>query len=199
MKNILLFTMQTVAFFSFSQKVERPKRLKPYEDSINKVFESVLKTDHYYTTKRLIPDAVRDKMYEANLNVICYYIDKGFLKKDSCEVYSQKLYSSIIQGTGLTFLHILKYCPELILNDKFIEYLHNVLESNLLDKRLFLFSLEFFHSLISWEKYNSGEIPQFIKLCNHNHQYDDLFYETIKRWGIDKETLRHDVIRSIGK
>jgi hypothetical protein len=197
-KQLIILIVLFFQNYSFSQKIERQKKLKPYEDTINKVFKSVLKTDQYYTTKWLIPDDVRNTMYNSNLSIIKHYIDRGLLQKDSCDVYSRKAYSSIRQATHITFLHILKYSPQLMLNKKFIDYIGNNFDNDLFHKKIIIESLEFYYSIIKWESYHDGEIPVFIQKFNHDHKYDDLFYEALKRWGIDESTLRHDRIIIIG-
>lgn len=198
MKVIFFLIFFFFGFSLFSQKAERQKKLKPYEDTINKVFKSVLKTDQYYTSSYLIPSYVRDTMYKSNLNVIKYYIDKGYLQKDSCNIYSRKAYSSISQATSITFIHILKYTPQLMLNRSFIDYLGNKIDNNLFHTKLIIGSLNFYYSIIKWDNYHDGEIPEFIKKFNYDHKFDDLFYEALKRWGIDESTLKHDMIKIIG-
>lgn len=194
LKPTLLIFLLT-SFFSFSQKTERQKRLKPYEDTINKVFKSVLKTDQYYTKKWLIPDDVRNTMYNSNLSIIKHYIDRGLLQKDSCDVYSRKAYSIINTAANITFLHILKNCPELLLNEQFIKYLEVKIKNDQFNKELIIHSLKFYYSIIVWEKHHQGEVSVFAKSCNHGHKYDELFYEAIKRWGIDESTLRHENVK----
>ena len=156
MKVIFPFCFVFFSCFVFSQQIERPKKIKSYEDTVYLVFKSILKTDQYYTPKRLIPTTVRNKFYETNLNIITNYIDKGFLQKDSCDIYSQKLYVTLRQSTHISFLHILKYSPDLLLNETFIKYLEFKIKENKFYKKLIIESLEFFYSVLVWENYHEG-------------------------------------------
>jgi hypothetical protein len=197
MKNTLLFTMLTLAFFSFSQKVERQKKLRECEKSIYEVFKNITKTDQQYVVLHYTPQEVKNFYLETNLKVIKLYIDKGLLTEDSLNVYSRKLYKSIRKGIHLTCLHTIKRYPDLFFNEEFISYIENKINQNLFDKRLLKGCLDYYYTLTNWYKFHP-ESKEYELVKRFDHQYDDLFYEALRRWGIEESTLNHDAITFIG-
>lgn len=197
LKRILFFLLTTVFFNSFSQNLDRQKKLKESEKSIYEVFKNITKTDQQYVVLHYTPQEVKNFYLETNLRVIKLYIDKGLLTEDSLNVYSRKLYKSIRTGIHLTCLHTIKRYPELFFNEEFISYIENKINQNLFDKRLLKGCLDYYYTLTNWYKFHPDS-KEHVLIKKFNFQYDDLFYEALRRWGIEESTLNHEAITFIG-
>ena len=173
---ILLFT----SFVSFGQS---------NEDSLKSVFKNIAKTDQRFTTQKLIPDEVRNQMYAANLKLISIYIEKGNFSSTTFLKYDKKTSKEIRKASKITFIHILKYCPELILNEGFISFLEGEIKKNNFSTDLILSSLGFYYFIMTYYDDSAIVKKDFYTAKIMNHAYDALFYDAIKRWNIDLKTM----------
>ncbi len=173
---ILLFT----SFVSFGQS---------NEDSLKSVFKNIAKTDQSFTTEQLIPNEVRNQMYAANLKLISIYIEKGSLSSSTFLKYDKKTSKEIRKGSKITFYHIFKYCPELILNEEFISFIEGEIKKNNFSTELILSSLGFYYYIMTYYSDPSIVKKDFYTAKIMNHAYDALFYDAIKRWNIDLKAL----------
>jgi len=181
MKQLTIFLILFISSFSYSQTKE---------DTLKKVFEYIRKVDHLYTKEGLIPDNGRNLQYKANLELIGAHIEKGDLSVSSMKTYDKKVQFSIRAGFDITFIHVLKYCPEFILNEEFISFIETQVQKDNVSKANLKNAIAFhFYNMTYYDPSNhyKAENPIAKKL---NHKYDSLFYEAIKRWGIDREELQ---------
>jgi len=192
---LILFTF--TCFLYRSQDVKRQKKLKDSEKSIYEVFDNLGKVDQQFVVLRNTPDTIKKIMYASNLNIISIYIEKGYFSKDSMNNYSMKTFAKINRSTSIILFHLIKYSPELIFNDYFINFLEAKFNNNFFPKRLIMHSLERYYTLVAWDKFHP-ESKEYELVKRFDHQYDDLFYEALRRWRIDESTLNHDAIKFIG-
>lgn len=181
MKQLPIFLLLFISSFSFSQTKE---------DTLKKVFEYIRKVDQLYTKEGLIPFDDRNLLYKANLELIVAHIENGDLSVSSMQTYGEKVQFTIWGGFNITFIHVLKYCPEFILNEEFISFIETQVKKENISKETLKNAIKFhFYNMTYYDPSNHYKVENPIakKL---NHKYDPLFYEAIKRWGIDREELQ---------
>lgn len=173
-----------LSFFSFGQN---------REDTLKAVFKLIAKADQRFTSGKFVPDNVRDEIYEVNLDLISQFISKGDLSNKQFVQFDIKTQKEIRKASKITFFHILKYCPELILNEKFISFLEQQIKTNDFSTNLILPSLGFYYFIMTYNDDTSKMKKDFYTAKIMNHSYDFLFYDAIKRWNIDINVLSSSI------
>ncbi len=156
------------------------------EDTTFMWFKYIYKVDKTYTQKQFI----RSQIYINNFNIINNELKKGVLKKSAISGYNKKTNAAIKYGMDLTFIHILKTNPALILNVEYINFIENEIINNDFDEELLVMALNFYYYNLTYYQSDPPKKNENPFAKHMSHQYDDLLYEAIKRWGIE-ETVKN--------
>ena len=180
MKTIFLLFFLFISTLSISQTKE---------DTTVMWFKYIHKVDESYLKQPFI----RHQIYINNLGVITKLIKNGDLKNTLLKTYSNKSYFQISNGFSITFIHVLKNNPELILNNDFISFMENEIKNNDFDKALLIVAFEYHRYNLTYyegDKKHKNENPFAKKM---SHEYDSLFFEAIKRWEIEELVNKREI------
>ena len=160
------------------------------QDSLKMAFEIITELDQKAIKSKLLPKEVKNQIFLNNLKIIQTYILKNKLRADSLLTYNKKTYNAISIGHGITLLHLVKYYPSAIFNEEYISFMENQIKNNNFDKNLIVPDLGTYYSWITYydpNRIHKNENPIAKKI---NHQYDEVFYDMVKRFDISIDTLK---------
>ena len=155
------------------------------EDTTASWFKYIYEIDGKMTKKA--QEFMLKDIYTTNLNIISTQIKEGALTNKLISVYNKNTNNYIRSGIDMTYWHILKYNPSLILNAEYINFIENEIKNNDFDKKLLINMFQTYYRIFlnsNLEK-NQDKWEENIK-----HEFDALFYEAIKRWEIEDSILK---------
>lgn len=176
MKTIFLLFFLFISNLSISQTKEDTTVM--WFKYINKVDQTYLKTQF-----------IRSQIYVNDFNIINNQIKLGNLKKSILTTYKKKSNFEISTGFDITFIHIFQTKSELIWNSEYVSFIENEINNNDFNKELLVFPLRMYHYWITYYQTEKSKKIEHSFAKKMSHQYDVLFYEAIKRWGLEELVL----------
>ncbi len=141
------------------------------ESQIIELFSEINKTDGSHLKERTI----RQQFFLRNFDTIIWLIEHQGFPKLSDKKYKKKDVKSINNGAQRTFIHILQFQPEILLNEKTILLIKKEIENNRLDSKLLKIALQTFQYDRDVRR---EEAP------NWNKEIEENFYFAFREWGI---------------
>jgi hypothetical protein len=160
------------------------------QDSLKIAFDIITELDNKAIKSKLLSKEVKNQIFLNNLKISQIYILKNKLREDSLLTYNKKTYLSICGGYGITFIHLVKYYPSAIFNEEYISFMENQIKNYNFDINLIVPNLGTYYSWMTYydpSRIHKNENPIAKKI---NHQYDEIFYDMVKRFGISIDTLK---------
>ena len=175
MKTIFLLFFLFISTLSISQTKE---------DTTVMWFQYISKVDQSYLKTAFI----RNQIFVNNFELINSQIKNGNLKKNLLSVYQKKSVFEIKMGFEATLIHISQTIPSSIWNNDYVSFIENEIKNNDLDNSLFLSALKIYHYNMTYYHDEKNKIKNYYADIIE-HQYDTIFYEAIKRWGVEELVL----------
>ena len=180
MKTIFLLFFLFISTLSISQTKE---------DTTVMWFKYIHKVDESYLKQPFI----RHQIYINNLGVITKLIINGDLKISLLQSYTEKSKFHIKYGFDVTFIHVLRNNPELILNNEVVSFLENEIKNNDFDKTLLTDAIEYHRYNLTYYQGDKKHKKENTFAKKMSHQYDSLFFEALKRWGIEELVNKREI------
>ena len=92
-------------------------------------------------------------------------------------------------GFEATLIHISQTIPSSIWNNDYVSFIENEIKNNDLDNSLFLSALEIYHYNMTYYQDEKNKNKNYYADII-DHQHDTVFYEAIKRWGLEEIVLK---------
>jgi hypothetical protein len=172
MKKTILFFFLFISTFSIGQTKE---------DTTVMWFKYIHKVDQTYIKTEFI----RNQIFVNNFELINSQIKNGNLKKNLLSGYKKKSVFEIKIGFEATLIHISQTNPALIWNNDYVSFIENEIKNNDLDSSLFIRALELYHYNMTYYQVEKNKNKNYFADII-DHQYDSLFFEALKRWGIEE-------------
>jgi hypothetical protein len=160
------------------------------QDSLKTAFNLITELDRKAIKNHLLPKEVKNQIFLNNFKISQIYILKNKLRADSLLTYNKKTFNAVSMGHGITLLHLIKYYPSSIFNEEYISFMENQIKNNNFDINLIVPNLGTYYSWMTYydpNRIHKNENPIAKKI---NHQYDEIFYDMVKRFGISIDTLK---------
>ncbi|GEM_PF-4640077 len=152
------------------------------EDTTSMWFEYVFKVDGEMT--RSAQEFMLKDIYTTNLNIVNTQIKDGLVTNKLISTYNKNTNDNIKNGIYITFWHVLKYNPSLILNPDYISFIENEIKNNDFDEKLLINMFKDYYRIFLNP---NPEKNQDLYAKSIDHDYDLLFYDAIKRWNIEEQ------------
>jgi len=149
-------------------------------DSISKLFKQIVKDDQSHVRKPVI----RNEIFVKNFNLINEQFQQNNLTSSCLNSLKKKPLENVNSGVKKTFIHILQTKPELILNEDYIQFIEKQITSNDFDKSRLKSALTMYYYEMYISKKSNNHCEKF------NHEYDDLFFGAIQRWGFEESDVK---------
>ncbi len=156
------------------------------QDLISKLFKQIIKEDQSHLKQQ----EIRNKIFVQNFNLINEQFKQNNLTNSCLNSLNKKRLKNVNTGLRVTFIHILQTKPELILNEDYIQFIEKQITENDFDKSRLKTALTiYYYDMYSSRKGNNCSTQN--SCCKKfNHEYDDLFFEAIKRWGFEESDVK---------
>lgn len=173
MKKIFTLTLIITSQFYYAQTKQ---------DTINNWFKFINKQDQSY----LKIDYIRNDNFLNNFRILNEQFTQNNLKNSVLNSFNKKVINTVNSGISCTFTHILQTKPELILNNDYIEFIECQIQKNDFDPNRLKYAMaNYYYNMNYYKKFQKNNI-----INDHadeiQHQYDELFYLAMKKWGIQE-------------
>ena len=155
------------------------------EDTTANWFKYIFEIDGKMT--KIANEFMLKDIYTANFNIIETQIKKGALTNKLTLVYNKNTNKYIRSGISITYWHVLKYNPSLILNPDYINFIENQIKNNDFDEKLLVNMFQEYYRIFL-NPYPEKNQDKWVK--HMTHEFDSLFYQAIKSWGIEDSILK---------
>ncbi len=157
------------------------------EEKVYQWFKYILKQDKSNLDKAYI----RIVIFKQNFDILNTQLKEHALHCDSTKNYTKKTNDKIDFGINITFTHILQTYPELILNEEYIQFIKNQIDTKNLDKKLLVDPLKYYYyNMNYYTKFQKGNIKNGYA-DDIQHQLDPLYYKALDAWGINLSEIEN--------
>lgn len=176
MKKLLGLILILLSQYSYTQTKQ---------DTVYNWFKFINKQDQSY----LKIGYIREDNFLNNFRILNEQFKSNNIKSSILNTFSEKVINTINFGISSTFTHVLQTKPELILNQEYISFIENQIQQNDFDPNRLKMSLKiYYYNMNYYQKFQKNNIKN-VYADDIQHQYDELFYTALKKWGFKESDL----------